>query len=124
MAGQSKPKTAEEYVVKELLETKEENEHLKSRIVTLQEDLEDFNEDFLKIHDYFKVEQASTKNELKITYYKEPENKYGLSDTMAFSGGISPDKWNKEFSQLVDLFHLREEAEALAEELLKDAVTE
>lgn len=117
MAKESKPKTCEEYVLNKLAETEEQLDMAKRHNDTLQEDVDNFCEDFLKIRDHFKVELASTKTELKIALHLKPEDKYDWGSTLIYSGSLDPKEFKDEFKKLVELLKLEDSVDKVLEEL-------
>lgn len=99
MAASNKPKNADEYVTKKLLETEEALEAANNKIITLSQDLAEFGKDFDKLHKHFKVEKSEANNCLKVVLYKNPDDKYDYGETICFSD-------SEKFDLLVQLLHL------------------
>ena len=109
--------TAEEYVVARLLKLEEENTKLIKMNECLQEDLNDFQEDFLKIKNHFRVELSSNKTELKLMFYENPNNGYLYGSLITFSGSLNPADFKSDFKLYIQLFNLTEDVERVLEEL-------
>lgn len=109
--------TAEEYVVARLLKLEEENTKLVFKNQCLQEDLDNFQEDFLKIKKHFKVELLSNKTELKLVFYENPNSIYPCGSAITFSGSLDPNDFRSDFKLYIQLFKLTEDVERVLEEL-------
>lgn len=109
--------TAEEYVVSRLLELEEENTKLIKKNECLQEDLGDFQEDFLKIKKHFKVELSTNKTELKLMFYENPSNEYLYGSLVVLSGSLDPNAFRSDFKLYIQLLKLTEDVEEVLEEL-------
>ena len=109
--------TAEEYVVARLIKLEEENTKLIKMNKCLQEDLNDFQEDFLKIKKHFKVELSTGKTELKLMFYENPNSVYSCGSLIVFSGSLDPKSFKSDFKLYIQLLSLTEDVEKVLEEL-------
>ena len=103
--AKSKPINADEYVTARLVETEEKLEQANLHIATLEEDLETFRADMLRIRETFKIEPSSISKEYKIVYYKNPENEWD-TDIIAWSGSLKEEEFRDEFKHLMQILHL------------------
>lgn len=117
MAKESKPKTCEEYVLNKLAETEEQLDMAKRHNDTLQEDVDNFCEDFLKIRDHFKVDLNTSKTELRICFKYDPSSEYDWGTTIIYSGSLNPKEFKKEFAKVVELLKLEDSVDKVLEEL-------
>lgn len=101
----NKPRTADEYVTKRLVEVEEELTKAHLHIATLETDLAAFGKDFENIRKVFRVEKSSSGTEYKIVRYYDPNNEW-RTDVMCFSGQLDEEFWSNEFKFMFNLLHL------------------
>ena len=117
MAKEKQPRNASEYVTKRLIETEEQLDMAKRHNDTLQEDVDNFCEDFLKIRDHFKVDLNTSKTELRICFKYDPSSEYDWGTTLFYSGSLNPKEFKKEFAKVVELLKLEDNIDKVLEEL-------
>lgn len=119
--AKSKPMTSDEYVTAKLVETEGKLEEANLHIRTLEEDLDAFHSDIMRIREVFKIELSASNNEYKIVVYKDPKNTWN-NNILAWSGSLNEDEFKPEFAYLKKILHLElpDEEEDLELEDLED----
>lgn len=112
----TRAKSAEEYILRELYKTQDELEVAKKHVHTLEEDINAYEEDFLKIKDHFKIEFNSNKTEFALYFYRDPSASFS-SEILAFSGSTNPDLFRPNFKAMISLLKLEEVVDRLIGEL-------